>query len=94
MLTVQAPIDAPDGLIRTEGYGYGWFIGRASGGRRVIYHTGDNPGSVAMNVWFPDDDVRLAALSNEETTDLMAIIRQAMATAFPPVGLDAKRGDY
>jgi CubicO group peptidase (beta-lactamase class C family) len=86
MLTVQAPIDAPDGLIRTEGYGYGWFIGRDSGGRRVMYHTGDNAGFVAVNAWFPDDDVRLAVVSNEETTDLMAIIRQAMATAFPPTG--------
>jgi len=94
MLTVQAPIDARDGLIRTEGYGYGCFVGRASGGRRVVYHTGDNAGFVAVNVWFPDDDVRLVVVSNEETTDLMAIIRQAMTTAFPPVGLDAKRGDY
>jgi hypothetical protein len=31
----------------------------------------------------PPDDVRLAVVSNEETTDLIAIIRQAMATAFP-----------
>jgi CubicO group peptidase (beta-lactamase class C family) len=86
MLSVQAPIDAPDGLIRTEGYGYGCFIGRDADGRRVIYHTGDNAGFVAVNVWFPDDDVRLAVVSNEETTDLMAIIRQAMATAFPRSG--------
>jgi CubicO group peptidase (beta-lactamase class C family) len=86
MLAVQAPIDAPDELIRTEGYGYGCFIGRDSGGRRVIYHTGDNAGFVAVNVWFPDDDVRLVVVSNEETTDLMAIIRQAMATAFPRSG--------
>ena len=93
MLTVQAPIDAPDGLIRTEGYGYGCFIGRDSGGRRVIYHTGDNAGFVAVNVWFPDDDVRLAVVSNEETTDLMAIIRQAMATAFRPRRVRCWRGD-
>jgi CubicO group peptidase (beta-lactamase class C family) len=86
MLAVQAPIDAPDGLIRTAGYGYGCFIGRDSGGRRVIYHTGDNAGFVAVNVWFPDDDVRLVVVSNEETTDLMAIIRQATATAFPRSG--------
>jgi CubicO group peptidase (beta-lactamase class C family) len=86
MLTVQAPIDAPDGLIRTEGYGYGCFIGRDSGGRRVVYHTGDNAGFVAVNAWFPDDDVRLVVVSNEETTDLMAIIREAMATAFPRAG--------
>jgi CubicO group peptidase (beta-lactamase class C family) len=86
MLSVQAPIDAPDELIRTEGYGYGCFIGRDSDGRPVIYHTGDNAGFVGVNVWFPDDDVRLVAVSNEETTDLMAIIRQALATAFPRSG--------
>ena len=28
----------------------------------------------------------LVVVSNEETTDPMAIIRQAMATAFPPSG--------
>jgi hypothetical protein len=52
----------------------------------VIYHTGDNAGFVAVNVWFPDDDVRLVVVSNEETTDLMAIIRPALATAFPASG--------
>jgi CubicO group peptidase (beta-lactamase class C family) len=86
MFTIQAPIDAPDRLIRTDGYGYGCYIGRDSGGRRVIYHTGDNAGFVAVNAWFPDDDVRLAVVSNEETTDLMAILRQALATAFPRSG--------
>jgi hypothetical protein len=30
--------------------------------------------------------VRLGVVSNEETTDLIAIIRQAMATAFPESG--------
>jgi hypothetical protein len=55
-----------------------------SDGRRVFYHTGDNDGFVAVNAWFPDDDVRLAVVSNEETTDLMAVIREALATAFPP----------
>lgn len=83
MLAVQAPVDDDDGLIRTEGYGYGWFTGCVSGGHRVIYHPGGNAGFVAVNAWFPQDEVRLAVLSNEETTDLQAIIRQAVATAFP-----------
>jgi CubicO group peptidase (beta-lactamase class C family) len=84
MLSVQAPIDSGgDGLVRTEGYGYGCFIGRLPDGRRVFYHTGDNDGFVAINAWFPDDDVRLAVVSNEETTDLMGLVREALATAFP-----------
>jgi CubicO group peptidase (beta-lactamase class C family) len=86
MLSVQAAIDDRDEVIRTEGYGYGCFVGRAYGGRRVIYHTGDNAGFVCVNLWFPDDDVRLVVASNEETTDLMAIIGQALATAFPRSG--------
>ena len=57
-----------DGVIRTEGYGYGWYIGTASGGRRIFYHPGDQPGFRSLNAWFPDDDVRLAVLSNEAAT--------------------------
>jgi hypothetical protein len=49
----------------------------------VIYHPGDNVGFVAVNAWFPQDAVRLAVLSDEETADLQAIIRQAITTAFP-----------
>jgi hypothetical protein len=41
MLTVRVPVDDDyDGLVRTEGYGYGWFIGSVSGGHRMIYHGG------------------------------------------------------
>jgi CubicO group peptidase (beta-lactamase class C family) len=84
MLAVHAPVDDDDGLIRTEGYGYGWYLGRGPGGRLVIYHPGDNAGFVSVNAWFPQDEVRLVVLSNEETTDLQAIIHQAIALAFPP----------
>jgi CubicO group peptidase (beta-lactamase class C family) len=84
MMTVHAPVDDDDGLVRTEGYGYGWYLGRAPGGRRVIYHPGDNAGFVSVNAWFPQDEVRLVVLSNEETTDRQAIIHQAIALAFPP----------
>ena len=54
MLTVHAHVDDDDdGLVRTEGYGYGWFIGSVSGGHRVIYRTGNNVGFLALNAWFP-----------------------------------------
>jgi hypothetical protein len=49
----------------------------------VIYHPGDNAGFVSVNTWFPQDEVRLVVLSNEATTDLQAIIHQAIALAFP-----------
>lgn len=83
MFTVHAPVDDDDGLVRTKGYGYGWCIGSVSGEHRVIYHPGDNAGFLAANAWFPDDAIRLAVFSNEETTDLQAIIHQVITTAFP-----------
>ena len=60
MFTVHTPTGDDDGVIRTEGYGYGWFIGTAAGGRRVFYHPGDQPGFRSLNACFPDDGVRLA----------------------------------
>jgi CubicO group peptidase (beta-lactamase class C family) len=82
MLNSQAVVtgSAADetGLLTVEGYGYGWFIG-TSLDRRVIYHPGDNAGFVALNAWFPDDDMRLVVLSNEETTDLEALLPDLLA---------------
>ena len=62
MFTIHVPVQDDDGVIRTEGYGYGWFIGTVPGGRRVFYHPGDQSGFRSLNAWFPDDDVRLAVL--------------------------------
>ena len=83
MFTVHAPVEDDDGLVRTDGYGYGWFIGSAAGGRRLFYHPGDNPGFRSFNAWFPDDDVRLAALSNESATDHTPIAHRLFRAAFP-----------
>ncbi|MCW2935881.1 MAG: serine hydrolase [Actinomycetia bacterium] len=88
MFTAHVPAQDDDGVIRTEGYGYGWFIGTASGGRRIFYHPGDQPGFCSFNAWFPDDDVRLAVLSNEGATRLDPIVHDAIRTAFPE---DAQR---
>lgn len=83
MFTVHVPAEDDDGLIRTVGYGYGWYIGSASGGRRICYHTGDAPGFRSITAWFPDDSVRLAVLSNEDGTDVAAIAFDLIRTAFP-----------
>jgi CubicO group peptidase (beta-lactamase class C family) len=83
MFTIHMPVHDDDGVIRTEGYGYGWFIGTVPGGRRVFYHPGDQPGFCSLNAWFPDDDVRLAVLSNERTTRLDPIAHDLIQTAFP-----------
>jgi CubicO group peptidase (beta-lactamase class C family) len=83
MLTAHVPLEDDDDLIRTEGYGYGWYIGTAVHGRRFFYHTGDNPGFRSFNAWFPDDDVRLALLSNEGSTDLGPVVHTLIRQAFP-----------
>jgi CubicO group peptidase (beta-lactamase class C family) len=52
------------------GYGYGWQIGIVAG-RRAYFHTGDNAGYLAVNVWLPDDQITLAVLANDEATDIL-----------------------
>jgi CubicO group peptidase (beta-lactamase class C family) len=83
MFTAQVPAEEDDGVVRAEGYGYGWYIGSAAGGRRFFYHPGDNPGYLAYNAWFPDDDVRLVMLSNEETIPVESLVHDLIRTAFP-----------
>jgi CubicO group peptidase (beta-lactamase class C family) len=83
MFTVHVPVEDDDGLVRTDGYGYGWFIGSAADGHRIFYHPGDNPGYRTVNAWFPDDGVRLAVLSNEGATNLNRIVHDLIRTAFP-----------
>ncbi len=83
MFTVHAPVADDDGVVRTEGYGYGWFIGTAADGHRIRYHPGDQPGFRSFNAWFPDDDVRLVILSNEGATSLDPVIHELVRIAFP-----------
>jgi CubicO group peptidase (beta-lactamase class C family) len=87
MFAIHVPVEDDDGLVRTEGYGYGWFIGSAAGGHRIFYHPGDNPGYRSVNAWFPDDDVRLAVLSNEGATGLDPVVHDLIRTAFPGSGV-------
>jgi CubicO group peptidase (beta-lactamase class C family) len=64
MFTAHTTVD-DDGLIRAEGYGYGWYVGTAAG-HRAYFHQGDNPGFLAFNAWLPDDRVQVAVLINDE----------------------------
>ena len=58
-------------------YGYGLFVGRARGAP-VIYHTGDNAGFKGISVWLPENDLALAILSNEESTDLEPVVSRIL----------------
>jgi CubicO group peptidase (beta-lactamase class C family) len=86
MLTVRGAIEDDDGIVRTEGYGYGWFLGSVLGGHPIVYHPGDNIGFRSFNAWFPDDDVRIIMLTNEGTTDVEPIVHQLLEVAFAAVG--------
>lgn len=70
-------------IIDTGVFGARWFTGTVSGGRRIFYHPGDQAGFRSLNAWFPDDDVRLAVLSNDGTARLDPIVRDLIRTAFP-----------
>ena len=48
--------------------------GMKPGEQLVIYHTGDNAGFKATSVWLPDNDLAIASMSNEESTDLEGVI--------------------
>jgi hypothetical protein len=52
-------------------------------GRRAFYHTGDNPGFIALNAWFPDDDWRLIVLANDDSIDGELVIKELLVRMFP-----------
>jgi len=82
MFTAQVTAVDDDAGVHTEGYGYGWYIGHAAGGHRIFYHPGDNPGYLGLNAWFPDDDVRLVLLGNDEAIPAEQILHDLILMAF------------
>jgi len=58
-------------------YGYGLLTGRTEG-RPIVFHTGDNFGFKAMSVWLPENDLALAILSHEESTDLEPVVSRLL----------------
>jgi len=78
MLTVHTPVDEAEAtlarpVVEVDGYGYGWYLGRLGGGPKMIFHTGGNAGFVTVNAWFPDEDLRVVILANDESVDLLAV---------------------
>jgi CubicO group peptidase (beta-lactamase class C family) len=53
-------------------YGYGWFIGKERG-RLINVHGGDIPGFSTIIARYPDDEVTIIVLSNQENTDVELI---------------------
>ncbi|HEY0934358.1 MAG TPA: serine hydrolase domain-containing protein, partial [Trebonia sp.] len=62
------------------GCGYGWMTGVIAG-RRAFFHTGDNPGYLAVNAWFPDEQLTLAVLANDEAADVAQAVADLLELA-------------
>lgn len=52
-------VATPDGF----GYGYGWYSGTLRT-HPMLFHPGDNPGFLAMNILFPRERATIILLSN------------------------------
>lgn len=62
------------------GCGYGWMSGVIAG-RRAFFHTGDNPGYLAVNAWLPDEQLTLAVLANDEAADVAQAVADLLELA-------------
>jgi hypothetical protein len=62
-------------------YGYGWYIGKASGHLRVA-HDGQIPGFRTFMAHYPDDGVDTIILSNLDTTDVEALAKRIEALVY------------
>jgi hypothetical protein len=82
MLTAHVPTGsaAIEHNAAFTGYGYAWRTGTMSG-RRAFCHAGDNPGYLALNAWLPDEQIMLAVLSNDESTDILRVAAELLALA-------------
>jgi CubicO group peptidase (beta-lactamase class C family) len=64
---------------KDSGYGLGVDVGRTRAGYRVVEHSGEVGGFVAENIVFPDDNVAIAVLTNEEASGAASDIAQAIS---------------
>ncbi len=84
MLTAHSPLPdgqgTSDGWATFHGYGYGQFIGRIAG-HATYLHPGDIPGYQSLAAWLPGQAASVVILSNDEATDIDAVLRQLMPAA-------------
>jgi Beta-lactamase len=70
------PVEQPGP--RSIAYGYAWILYDTAEGP-MWFHTGQNAGFAAINAVFPDDNLNVIVLSNEEMTDVRAICSELRA---------------
>jgi CubicO group peptidase (beta-lactamase class C family) len=59
--------EAPE--LQNPAYGYGWYLA-GIGDHKARFHSGDNPGFRALNLWIPTASMFLVLCSNRETTNV------------------------
>jgi CubicO group peptidase (beta-lactamase class C family) len=59
-------------------YGCGWYHEMING-EPMLYHSGDNSGFKSFNAFLPESDRRLAILTNEFATDILAALMSLLA---------------
>ena len=68
IFTPHVPIPNTEGWF----YGYGWNIGQERG-HPIILHGGSINGFVGLNARYPDDQITIIVLSNQQSTDVVLI---------------------
>jgi CubicO group peptidase (beta-lactamase class C family) len=66
--------------IHTVAYGCGHFLGTVHGDEARL-HPGDNPGYLALAAWLPSTQTAVVALSNDEASDIEAIVADAVSAS-------------
>jgi YVTN family beta-propeller protein len=72
LLTPKSDVSPPDAGIAAEQQAAQWKVGTL-GGHRVVLTTGSGAAFTAANVRFPNDDVTVIVLSNEDQNDVEAV---------------------
>lgn len=68
-----------DGWLTGESMGYGIASGWI-GGEPTYFHPGDNPGFQSFRAWLPASNRAVVVLSNEETADPLAVVRDLLSS--------------
>ena len=75
LLAPKTEVSPPDAGITAEQQAAQWKLGTL-GGHRVVLTTGSSAAFTAANVRFPNDDVTVIVLSNEDQNDVEAVAVQ------------------
>jgi CubicO group peptidase (beta-lactamase class C family) len=86
--TLCAASDCDSQRVNCNSYGYGWYLGQfPTGGSyvRAIWHPGGIQGFVAVNLYYPDQEITLIVLSNLQSFNWTLITDEVQTALIQPV---------